>query len=51
MFHMDQLTPDARVFFDNLPLYMQENIVMASVDLHTKEELESYVENMQKESR
>jgi hypothetical protein len=42
MFDKNKLTPDAKEYFDSLPMLLQESIMQQSVDMNTKEDLENF---------
>jgi hypothetical protein len=42
MFDKNKLTPEAKEYFDSLPMLLQESIMQQSVDMNTKEDLENF---------
>ena len=46
MFSVHALTPDAKLYFENLPIHMQEMFSQTGLSITTKEELQDIVENM-----
>ncbi len=42
MFDKTKLTPEAREYFEALPLLLQESIIQQSVELNTREDLENF---------
>lgn len=50
MFDKEKLTPDAKRYFDSLPLFLKESLTQTSVHLTTKEELINFCEHVQRKS-
>lgn len=44
MFNKEKLPPDARQYFNSLPIFLQESIIQTGVDLKTKKELVDFCE-------
>ncbi len=48
MFDVNQLEPDARQFFESMPLMLQENLMQTGVAYKTRQELERYCDGILK---
>lgn len=46
MFDYNKMNTDAKVFFDSMPGFIQENIAQSGMEFTNRQELEAYCDNM-----